>query len=328
GGNECGPFHSVESPALGKLNHSNHMNKSGFHCNCIATLALLAMSALLAGAQTNSTSDMDPSFVKTNGEYVTIGSITVKTNSPLNTDKFKHFMWREQQLMQIANSRSPGAIDKFVAGSWSLIKDYPDEESGYQNIMMAIEDFDFQADETKARALANELAVTSAPEKYKLWANGFLHRIDSRSKPVSIKFTAVDGREVDLSKMRGKVILVDFWGTHCGPCIAEMPRIKAAWQKFHEQGFEVIGISCDTSKKDLEEYVTKHDIPWPQFFDGKQQEENRFTVEFGIDGIPHMFLVGKEGDLRFDNVRARDEVHAKGDAISFEDKISQLLDEN
>jgi peroxiredoxin len=123
------------------------------------------------------------------------------------------------------------------------------------------------------------------------------------------------------------VVLVDFWGTRCGPCVGELPRVKAAFDKFHSQGFEVIGISCDTDQRELEKYVKRHDICWPQYFDGKQQNDNRFTVEFGINGIPHMFLVDKRGLLRFDNVRASDQVHTNDDSTSLEGRISTLLAE-
>lgn len=270
---------------------------------------------------------MDKDFLKTNGDYVNIGNIAVKTNSPLNTDEFKQYMWRVQQLHRIMNSGASNANDQLVVGARALIRDYPGRPNGYQLIMASIEDYEYGGESAKARALADELISSSAPNEYKLWAKGFLNRIESRGKPVSLLFTAVDGRRVDLAQMRGKVVLVDFWGTHCGPCVAELPRIKAAYDKFHGQGFEVIGISCDTDQKELQEYVQQHEISWPQYFDGKQQADNKFTVEFGIDGIPHMFLVDKEGLLRFDNVRARDGVRSKADTSSFEEKISKLLAE-
>jgi peroxiredoxin len=142
-----------------------------------------------------------------------------------------------------------------------------------------------------------------------------------------MQFTAVDGRKVDLTKMKGKVVLVDFWATTCGPCIAELPRIKIAYDKFHEQGFEIIGISCDTELERLKRFIKNNGIPWPQYFDGKQQESNKFAQSFGVDGIPHMFLVDKKGLLRFDNVRANDKYHTKGDTTSFEEKLSILLEE-
>lgn len=266
---------------------------------------------------------MPNGFVKTNGEWVTIGGIMVKTN--LNSDEFKEFKWRDEQLMEIANSGASNATDKLVEGAWRLVKDYPNRANGYQAIMMATEDYEFEDKLDKARTLANELISSSAPERFKLWAKGFLNRLDSQDKLISIQFTAMDGRKVDLAKMKGKVVLVDFWATTCGPCIAELPRVKKAYDKFHGQGFEVIGISCDTDKKQLERFLKEKKYPWPQYFDGKQQTDNKFARAFGIDGIPHMFLVDKKGFLRFDNVRAI-ATHAKNDT-SFEEKISALLAE-
>jgi peroxiredoxin len=225
------------------------------------------------------------------------------------------------------NSRGSNATEQFVSGAWALIKDFPARPNGYQCLMGAIEMYESGKESPKARALADEMIASSAPEKYKRWARGFLNRLDSQGKPVSLRFTAVDGRKVDLSQMRGKVVLVDFWGTRCGPCVGELPRVKAAFDKFHSQGFEVIGISCDTDQRELEKYVKRHDICWPQYFDGKQQNDNRFTVEFGINGIPHMFLVDKRGLLRFDNVRASDQVHTNDDSTSLEGRISTLLAE-
>ena len=186
--------------------------------------------------------------------------------------------------------------------------------------MEAITDYEFLGKPDEARALAQEMIDSSAPDDFKLWAKGFLYRLDSMGKPVEIKFTAIDGREVDLAKMKGKVVLVDFWGDG-----NELPQVKAAFEKFHAQGFEIIGIYNYADKDRLEKFIKTYDISWPQYFDGN--EMNKFAVEFGIDGFPQMFLVDKEGCLRFDNVRARNNVHPKGDTTSFEEKISELLAE-
>ena len=86
--------------------------------------------------------------------------------------------------------------------------------------------------------------------------------------------------------------------------MAELPRVKAAYDKFHAQGFEIIGISCDTDKEQLNRFLKEKELPWPQYYDGQQQTKNKFAQEFGVDGIPQMFLVDKKGYLRFDNVRA------------------------
>jgi len=155
--------------------------------------------------------------------------------------------------------------------------------------------------------------------RFELYWKGSQYRLSLQRKQVPMQFTAVDGREVDLSQMRGKVVLVDFWLTSCEPCVAELPRVKAAYAKYHQDGFEVIGISSDTDKDKLERFLKEKAIAWPQYFEG--QVENKISVKFGINRFPHMFLVDKKGFLRFDYMRAR------GAKEEFEGTIESLLAE-
>lgn len=117
-----------------------------------------------------------------------------------------------------------------------------------------------------------------------------------KTKPVDLKFTALDGREVDLEKLRGKVVLIDFWATWCGPCRAEIPEVMKTYQKLHDQGFEVVGISLDNNKAKLESFVKEKGMPWPQYFDEKDGG-NAISTKFGIESIPTMWLVNKQGML-------------------------------
>jgi peroxiredoxin len=117
--------------------------------------------------------------------------------------------------------------------------------------------------------------------------------------------------------MRGKVVLVVFWATWCAPCVAETPALKSAYDKFHAQGLEIIGISRDKQedKGRLNKFLKARNIPWPQYFDGKGHE-NQIALEFGIDGVPDLFLIDKKGVLRETKVRE-----------GLEQKISKLLPE-
>jgi thiol-disulfide isomerase/thioredoxin len=131
---------------------------------------------------------------------------------------------------------------------------------------------------------------------------------DRVGKPLAIRFTAVDGRPVDLEKLRGKVVLVDFWATWCVPCVREVPRVKAVYEKLHGKGFEIVGISFDEKKGALQSFVEKEKITWPQYFDGKGWG-NQFGAQFGIESIPTMWLLDKKGLLR--HVDARHDLEAK-----------------
>jgi peroxiredoxin len=123
-------------------------------------------------------------------------------------------------------------------------------------------------------------------------------------KPLDIRFTALDGREVDLAKLKGKVVLIEFWSTSCGPCLGEMPAVKAAYDKFHERGFEIVAISLDDKESVLRKFIAEKKLPWPQHFDGKGWE-NQFAVRYGIFAIPTMWLVDKRGNLRVTEARFR-----------------------
>ena len=117
---------------------------------------------------------------------------------------------------------------------------------------------------------------------------------DLKSKPLDLKFKALDGTEVDLGKLRGKVVLVDFWATWCGPCMAEMPAVVSTFQKLHGKGFEIVGISLDEDEAALKRVLKSKKIAWPQFFDGRGWE-NEFARRFNVDGLPTMWLINKDG---------------------------------
>ena len=138
-------------------------------------------------------------------------------------------------------------------------------------------------------------------------AAGRLRITEMRRIPLELTFTAADGRPVDLAKLRGKVVLIDFWATWCKPCLEEMPHVRAAYQKYHDQGFEVIGISFEkspgTTPRPMErtaaqvvQFARENDMPWPHHYDGAYWQ-NEFGRRFAINEIPATFLLGKDGRL-------------------------------
>lgn len=113
---------------------------------------------------------------------------------------------------------------------------------------------------------------------------------------MELAFTAIDGTEVNLASMTGRVVLVDFWATWCGPCLRAMPELKALYADFREKGFEIIGISLDEEREKLDDYLVEEKISWPQYFDGKGWE-NDLAAKFKVQSIPATFLIGPDGKI-------------------------------
>jgi len=116
-------------------------------------------------------------------------------------------------------------------------------------------------------------------------------------KPATVfKAKTTDGTAIDFpASFKGKVVLLDFWATWCGPCIGELPHLTAAYQKFHGKGFEVLGISLDRpgDDKKLANFTKEKNMPWPQVFDGKYWQAEVAQL-YGVRSIPTAYLV--DGD--------------------------------
>ena len=147
-----------------------------------------------------------------------------------------------------------------------------------------------------------------------------------------MQFTAVDGRAVDLGKLRGKVVLIDFWATWCGPCVGEIPNVRKVYAAYHDRGFEVVGIALENgnllpkdtpeqtaaklarSRKVLMDFTAANAMPWPQYLDSKYWKTDPAN-KFGVSSIPAMFLLDQEGKLVTTS--------ARGEAL--EREVIQLL---
>ena len=97
-------------------------------------------------------------------------------------------------------------------------------------------------------------------------------------------------------------VIVDFWATWCGPCVAKMPEVKKILEKYKGEGLEVVGISLDQPEKDggltkLKEFVAKNGYPWPQFYQGNGWD-SEFSTSWGIMSIPNVFIIDRKGNLR------------------------------
>ena len=236
------------------------------------------------------------------GQAEELQSIADDTEAPENVRADAGLVLLQLASLDFDRDRSEKAARSLAAAIQKFIDTHPDDARIPVLRMteaQAMENYDPE----RSRKLYTELSGEEDPELSGA-AKSALELMDMRTKPLDLKFTAVDGSEVDLATLRGKVVLVDFWATWCPPCVEEVPELVATYEKFKDQGFAIVGISLDEDKAALEKFTTENKMTWPQFFDGKGWE-NEFAKRFKIQSVPTMWLLDREGKLIDANPRGR-----------------------
>lgn len=117
---------------------------------------------------------------------------------------------------------------------------------------------------------------------------------------MEIASKTIDGKPFDLKNLKGKVVLVDFWATWCGPCMAELPTLKDCYAKYHARGFEVVGISLDVDKARLNDFLKREELPWTTLFDDGAKSagwDQPLAQQYGIMAIPRAILIDRTGKV-------------------------------
>ncbi len=148
-----------------------------------------------------------------------------------------------------------------------------------------------------------EILQVSMDPKIKKYANhldGVARRVRLPGNPIEVRGVTLEGREFDWTRYQGKVVLVDFWATWCKPCIAEIPRMKKAYDEYHARGFEIVAINTDQGDKEkVLTFQEKRKLPWVCLFDEEMPADKgeKLSNYYAVDSIPLPILVDRDGKV-------------------------------
>ncbi len=186
-----------------------------------------------------------------------------------------------------------------------LCKRFPKDERGARlliHVAARVKDVDEQ-EAIWARTLRDYPGpkIAASVERGRREAEMTRRKLGRVGQPFHLEFVdAIKGTRISMETLKGKVVVLDFWATWCGPCIAEMPRMKKLYAEYKDKGVEFIGVSLDETVEKggldkLKDFVAANGIEWPQYYQGSRNSE--FSTSWGITGIPSVFLVDTDGNL-------------------------------
>ncbi len=188
----------------------------------------------------------------------------------------------------------------------------------------------------KARALFTEAATYSDAEtpdgKGMIAAKAMneLHRLDNLPNlkvggvAPEITGTDLDGKPLKLSDHRGKVVVVVFWGSWCGPCMAMVPHEKELWQRHKDKSFALFGVNCGDTREEAKKTATAKGMGWPSWYSGEETRGD-IAIEYDVQHWPTVFVIDAKGVIRFIDVRDK-ELEEAVDSLLVEKAAPNVLE--
>jgi peroxiredoxin len=217
-----------------------------------------------------------------------------------------------QQAVQMAYQELNA---RYVAGVKSFVKEHP---ASLVSAFVVYNDF------TNPAIAIDEVEIALAALDPSLSQSNYYIAVqkkveDRRGTTVGYKATnfsqaAPDGKIVKLSDFKGQYVLIDFWASWCRPCRMENPNVVAAYNKFKDKGFTVLGVSMDSNKEPWLQAIRQDNLTWTQVSDLKGWG-NEVGKLYGVQGIPQNFLVDKDGKIIAKDLRG----------AALEEKLAEVL---
>ncbi|HEY1660940.1 MAG TPA: TlpA disulfide reductase family protein [Verrucomicrobiae bacterium] len=228
-----------------------------------------------------------------------------------NVSESVHYELRLDQVGRQLKAADESGADINAAAEAAgreLVKEFPAGPAGYQLLV----DQAATGDLLTMHDLAEVMANSGGPKELTDFGTSLLNQINVIGKPLPVQFQAADGREIDVTTLSNKVVLVDFWASWCPPCVASIPGLVKLYGQYHTNGLEIVGINFDDDTNAALKCIAQNGVTWPQYFGG-YGADNSYGRTYG-QVLPFVWLADKKGIVQ--------DIHGRADT---EAKIKKLL---
>ena len=213
----------------------------------------------------------------------------LQTGKPTEADLAPEFKDFDALLAEHQSEKTDDVANILVYKAMLYAQVFNDNAKATETLQQLKSEFPDTAPAKKADSI---MASVVKQEQAKKIQNG----LSVGSPFPDFQVTDVDGKPLSVAAEKGKLLLIDFWATWCGPCVQELPNVQKVYAQYHDKGFDIIGVSLDSDQTKLTSFTKEKAMPWPQYFDGKAWD-NKLAVTYGINSIPATYLVGKDGKI-------------------------------
>jgi thiol-disulfide isomerase/thioredoxin len=216
---------------------------------------------------------------------------------------FKYRAINSAYSLKVDGKEDGKAQEAYLAELGKFVKDYPAADDAADALWQLGNGAEFAGKEHDALGHYKDLAEKHDKSNFAKKAVGAIKRLEAVGRPAHFAGDGMNGSPVDTASLRGKVVLVHYWATWCDACVAEVPKLAAAREKFGAKGFEIVGVNIDTDAQKALAKARQLQLDWPQIQD-KGGLDGDLASQFGIVILPTMMLLDESGKVLNRNLQA------------------------
>ncbi|MGY8771626.1 MAG: redoxin domain-containing protein, partial [Pirellulales bacterium] len=215
--------------------------------------------------------------------------------------KFRYMTAGYTVELQDPEADFPKVQDAWLVSLKKFVSDYPKSDDAAEAMLQLAIAHEFAGEETEARKWYTKIQDNFSQTPLANKAEGAIRRLGSIGKTISIRGKTTEGKTFDLAAYKGRVVFIHYWATWCDPCKQDMQVIRQLQAKYGARGFHPIGISLDSSRQELDTFLTANRLAWPQLYE-EGGLDSRLASEQGVLTLPTVYLIGKDGKVISRNI--------------------------